>query len=59
MGLIILIAIGLMIYAFWSPKNVNMPGRGKTALEILQERYAKGEIDEEEYRRRKETLMEK
>jgi putative membrane protein len=27
------------------------------ALEILNERYAKGEIDEEEYKKRKENLM--
>ncbi len=59
MGLVLLLVIGLVIYAFWSPKGASMPGRGKSALEILRERYAKGEIDEDEFKRRKETLEEK
>lgn len=59
MGLIFLIAIGLIIYAFWSPNNGNFTGREKSAMEILRDRYAKGEIDEEEFRRRKETLSDK
>lgn len=29
---------------------------GKTALEILEERYARGEIDEEEFQHKKQTL---
>lgn len=31
-------------------------GRAKTALEILQERYARGEIDQEEYEQKKKVL---
>ena len=58
MGLIILIALGLIIYAFWNPKDGGFPSKEKSALEILRDRYAKGEIDEEEFRRRKETLSE-
>jgi len=56
MGLILLLAIGLIIYAFWSPKNVGLSGGQRSAMEILRERYAKGEIDEDEYNRRKQTL---
>jgi len=32
------------------------PGKAQDALEILRERFARGEIDEEEYRRRRATL---
>ena len=31
---------------------------GSPALQILDERFAKGEIDEEEYKRRRDTLRE-
>lgn len=34
------------------------PNSGSTALDILQERYAKGEINKEEYEQRKKTLSE-
>lgn len=30
--------------------------RGKTALEILEARYARGEIDQDEYRKRRADL---
>jgi len=32
------------------------PARGKTPVEILKERFARGEIDEEEYARRRRVL---
>lgn len=32
-------------------------GREKTALDILNERYAQGEIDDEEYARKKRELI--
>lgn len=37
----------------------NMPGmwQSHSALQILNERYAKGEINKEEYEERKKTLM--
>jgi len=33
-------------------------GRAASALEILEQRFARGEIDEEEFRRRKQALSE-
>lgn len=33
-------------------------GRNRPALEILEQRFARGEIDEEEFRRRKQALQE-
>jgi len=59
MGLIFLLAIGLVIYAFWNPQKLSVPSGNKDALEILRERYARGEIDEAEFKQRKQTLEEK
>jgi putative membrane protein len=36
--------------------GVQGPRRGKTPREILDERFARGEIDEEEYQRRRDVL---
>lgn len=52
--------IALVIYAF--RRIGSRPGftgstRGSGALEVLRERYARGEIDTEEYNRRKQDLI--
>ncbi|UXX85265.1 SHOCT domain-containing protein [Roseovarius pelagicus] len=48
-GLIVLAARG------YSARSDNVPRPG--ALDVLQERYARGEIDEDEYDRRKAKLQ--
>ncbi|MGO1470682.1 MAG: SHOCT domain-containing protein [Tissierella sp.] len=54
---IILIAIiGISIYMIVNNKKDNNNTRSNSALEILNERYAKGEINDEEYKKKKENL---
>ncbi len=50
----------LIVLVVWLLKNVisgqaNMP-RSHSALEILEQRYAKGEIDKEEFEEKKRDL---
>jgi putative membrane protein len=56
--LILLVGLGLLIW--WIVRQVTAgPPREPTsrALEILKERYAKGEVAKEEYEERKRALM--
>lgn len=57
-GLIIVIAIVWMVAKTMSQTKDpnNLPG-SKSALEILKERYARGEIDKHEFEERKKGLM--
>jgi len=56
MGLLWLVPLGLLIWAavmvFDSKKE-----QRKSALDILQERYAKGEIDKQEYNEKQRDLQ--
>ena len=65
---------GLMMIAFWGgiivlivlavrwlgsgPARHDRSAVSRTALDILQERYARGEIDHDEFERRKQLLAE-
>ncbi len=54
----VLVAVGIVVFVKWLVGQLS-PGRdarGETALEILQERYARGEIDREEYEQKKRDL---
>lgn len=60
MGLELLIIVGAIAYALgWRPQ-FNQPGRpaiDQTPLEILETRYARGEISREEYERVRQDLV--
>ncbi len=55
-GLIIVVAIvWLVVKSMSTNSNPNLPS-GKSALDILKERYARGEIEKDEYERKKRDL---
>lgn len=57
---ILLIFIGVIIYAVFKLSGDNHANGGKNydnSLDILNERLARGEISEEEYKRKKEMIM--
>ncbi len=60
---IIVIGLGIYLLVHYINENKKQPVQSRTntnrALDILDERYAKGEIDEEEYKRRKQVLKDK
>jgi putative membrane protein len=51
----VLVILSIIAIIRWLSGNSG--ARTKTALEILQERYARGEIDREEYERIKRDLQ--
>lgn len=56
--LIVLLVIVLSIYRI-NKNNKNSHGNKESALDILDKRYANGEIDEEDYLKKKEQLKSK
>jgi len=59
MMLIALILIGIVIYVIFKHKKINAKNESGSdnALTILDERFARGEIDEEDYKQRKTLLL--
>ena len=59
MILVIAVVVGVVVLVVrWLGGSAGVPvsSRGRTALDILEERYAKGEIDTKEFEERKKTL---
>lgn len=54
----VIAVVVLLVRAFTSGGHAAPPTRssGRSALDILDERYARGEIDQEEYQQRKKDL---
>lgn len=54
----VLVILGIVILVKWIAGGSSGPGQppGKTALDILKERYARGEIDREEFEQKKRDL---
>ncbi|HGJ66999.1 TPA: SHOCT domain-containing protein [bacterium] len=56
-GLLLIIGITLLaIWLFRRSKNGHYQGNSENALETLKRRYARGEIDKEEFEQRKRNL---
>ncbi len=60
-GLIIIfiIIIGLVVLVVWAARRTSSPGgaaRPQTARDVLELRYARGEITREQYQQMKEDL---
>jgi putative membrane protein len=51
------IVAGIVLAIRGSSERPSGRGSGKSALEILDERFARGEIDREEYEERKRVLV--
>lgn len=56
MILVWVVPIVLLVLLFRHFSGDRQERRGKTALEILEERYARGEIDQEEFVKRRADL---
>ena len=53
----LLLIIGISIYMIGKNKKQKNQYRNDSSLNILNERFAKGEIDEEEYGEKKKNLL--
>jgi putative membrane protein len=56
LGLIVLIAIVWLILRMGKSNSEASVPKGKSALEILNDRYARGEIDKNEFEEKKQDL---
>ncbi len=52
----VLVVYGIVWLARRAPTSSSTAGRRETPLEILDRRYAEGEISDDEYRQRREVI---
>lgn len=52
----LLVGLIYLVFYLWERRNKNVVGTGPDPVNILKERYARGEISSEEYHRLKEEL---
>ena len=54
----VLVILGIVVLVKWVSGGSSVPGQppAKTALDILKERYARGEVDREEFEQKKRDL---
>jgi putative membrane protein len=57
-GIIVLIVLAVRWLGGGGSAHRNRPTEGRSALDILRERYARGEVDHDEFERRKQLLTE-
>ncbi|MDA3650144.1 SHOCT domain-containing protein [Saccharopolyspora indica] len=55
----VLVIVAIIALVRYLQRSARADSGGTRAEEVLAERFARGEIDEEEYRRRLETLTER
>lgn len=53
---LLIAAIVMLVKGSWRGGNCNKRERGKSALDILNERYARGEIERDEFEQKKHDL---
>lgn len=56
---LVVVAAGFIIRGLGGKTAGKSSSRDKSALEILEERYARGEIDHDEFERRKRDLQDR
>ncbi len=54
--ILLIVAVILLVKGLWSSDTKSGQRREKTALDILKERYARGEIDKTEFDQKKSDL---